>query len=120
MLTANVQAAPVAAPVQVPVCEQRTFADLNERDLILTNGQGRIVSPFIISADIPYIYLVRAYHKSENLTLLVQVEFNGEDVIAHQFNHQTVARKMVQAVLPEYYLPIRDEWYLENRTEVPF
>lgn len=99
----------------------RAFADLNERDLEIDNGgQGRITSPSIRSCDVPYVYLVRVLHKSEHLSLQIEVSFNGEDAIAHQHNNQAVARKMIEAVLPDYYLPRCDDWYLENRTECPF
>ena len=106
------------AHVAASVAPVRTFADLDERDLFLDNGaKARIVSPSIRPCDVPYVYLVRVLHKSEPLELQVEVSFNGEDSIACECNNQKVARKMIAAVLPDYYLPICDEWYLEDRSE---
>ena len=95
----------------------RTFADLNERDLILTNGQGRIVSPSLTQADIPYMFLVRAMHKSEHLSVLIEVTFNHDDVLAHNCSPYRTSCKMISKVLPDYYLPSCETWYVENRTE---
>lgn len=81
----------------------------------------RIVSKNVQRREIPYTFLVRAVHKSRRgKDRLVEVVFGGSDVIHALCNPYKAAARLVEAEMPNYFLPQRQEWYLEDRTEAEF